>query len=281
MIRFSDLLKSCGFNLNCSFKLVRHKLSNECMEKLINNDLFEEYQRINGEERFECDYLISFIAKESKKALFWGIFKVNGKINANKANIKDEYLKELYNNDFSNYVYYDLQKQSGFEDLEQRVIIDWGGSTRAWVQKKCDKEIIEIKPKGFVEDFSGYLNFVLPFKKLERIVINSDANYMWKNKLSSVSGIYLILDKETGKQYIGSAYGENGIWGRWVNYIKTGSGGNKYLIELLKNNEKYKYNFQFTILQTLPINLKADEVIEYEELYKEKFGSRAFGLNRN
>lgn len=280
MIRFSDLLKAYSFDFNCSFKLVRHKLPNEIFEKLLNNDLFEQYQCINGKERFECDYLISFIAKESTKALFCGIFKVNGKISANKAGV-DKYIKELYSKDFNSAIYYLLEKQKKFEDLEQRVIIDWGNNTRVWVQNKCDKEVIEIKPKGFVEDFSGYLDFVLPFKKLERIVNNSDANYIWKNKLSSVYGIYLILDKKTGKQYIGSAYGENGIWGRWKKYVKTGSGGNDLLIDLIKNNNNYKYNFQFTILQTLPSNLSPNEVIEYEKLYKEKLGSKVFGLNKN
>ena len=281
MILFSDLLIARGFDVTSSFRMVRHKLPNHIMEKLIDNDLLEQYQCINGKERFECDYVVSFIAKESTKALFWGVFKVNGKINAKKAGTIDKYVKELYDNNLTSAVYYLLEKQKGFEDLEQRVIIDWGSSTIAWVQKNCNKEVIEIKPKGFVEDFSGYLDFILSFKKLEQIVNNSDANYTWKSKLSSVSGIYLILDKKTGKQYIGSAYGENGIWGRWKNYVKTGSGGNDLLIDLQKNNKKYKYNFQFTILQTLPSNLKSDEVIEYEKLYKEKFGSRVFGLNKN
>ena len=281
MISFLDLLKTHNFDTNSSFKLVRHKSSAHPIEKLIDNDLFEQYQCVNKKERFECDFVISFVGKESTKALFWGIYRVNGKINANKANLTKEFKIEFPTDDYNSMYYYLLEKKKGYEDLEQRIIIDWGEATRAWVQKKCDKEIIEIKPMGFVEEFSGYLDFVLPFKKLERIINNSEANYVWENKLSSVYGIYLILDKKTGKQYIGSAYGENGIWGRWKKYIKTGHGGNDLLIDLLKNNAKYKYNFQFTILQTLPSNLKSDEVIKYEILYKEKLGSRVYGLNKN
>jgi hypothetical protein len=263
--------------------MVRHKSSDHPIEKLIDNDLFEQYQCVNRKDRFECDFVISFVGKESTKAMFLGIYKVNGKIKADKANLTEEYKNEFLLDDFKlkNFYYYLLEKQTGYEDLEGRVIIDWGEGTRAWVQKECDKEVIEIKPKGFVDDFPGYLDFVLSFKKLEQIINNPDANNVWKNKLSSVYGIYLILDRKTGKQYIGSAYGENGIWGRWEAYIKTGSGKNDLLIDLIKDNEKYKYNFQFTILQTLPSNLKSDEVINYEILYKEKLGSRAFGLNKN
>jgi hypothetical protein len=280
MLLFSDLLKKHGLGLESSFKLVRHKLDEQFLEKLMDNDAFEDYHCLNGKERFECDYVIAFIAKESTKALFWGVYKNNGKIAANKANIA-EHKKLILNYDFDKVFYYNLEKMNAFNYLEQRVIIDWGGSTRNWVQNNPEKEIVEIKPKGFVSEFSGYLDFVLSFRKLEQIVHNADANYTWRNKLSSISGIYLILDKITGKQYIGSAYGEKGVWGRWESYVKTGSGGNNLLVELLANNENYKYNFQFTLLQTLPSNLRSDEVIGYEKLYKEKLGSRVFGLNKN
>jgi len=281
MILFLNLLKEYGFDVNCSFKLVRHKSNTHSIEKLIENDLFEQYQCVQRRDVFKCDYIISFVGKESTKSLFWGIYKIKGKINANEAKLTNEYKIEFSMDDLNELHYYLLEKQDGYEDLEQRVIIDWGEGTRSWVQNKCDKNVIEIKPKGFVEDFTGYLDFVLSFKKLEQIIRNSDANYIWKNKLSSISGIYLILDKKTGKQYIGSAYGKDGLWGRWENYIKTGSGGNNLLEQLLEKNNDYKYNFQFTILQTLPSNLTSEEVINYEILYKDKLGSRAFGLNKN
>ena len=225
MLLFSNLIKDYGFDMNCSFKLVRHKSNTHSMEKLIENNLFEQYQCVQRKDTFDCEYIISFVGKESTKALFWGIYRINGKINASKASLTSEYKKEFSADDFNELHYYLLEKQNGYEDLEQRIIIDWGKGTRSWIQNKCDKNIIEIKPQGFVEDFSGYLDFVLSFKKLERIIKHSDANHIWKNKLSSISAIYLILDKKTGRQYIGSAYGKDGLWGRWENYIKTGSGG--------------------------------------------------------
>jgi hypothetical protein len=99
--------------------------------------------------------------------------------------------------------------------------------------------------------------------------------------LSAVNGIYLILDKKTGLQYIGSASGKDGIWGRWSDYSKTVHGNNKSLIELLKNDETYKNNFQWTILSTLPSNLNKEEIDDYETMYKVKLGSKTFGLNMN
>lgn len=38
--------------------------------------------------------------------------------------------------------------------------------------------------------------------------------------------MYLITDSSNGKKYVGSATGENMIWGRWKDYIANGNGGN-------------------------------------------------------
>lgn len=36
-----------------------------------------------------------------------------------------------------------------------------------------------------------------------------------KESPATNKGVYLISDTYTGKLYVGSAYNENGIWGRW------------------------------------------------------------------
>lgn len=85
-----------------------------------------------------------------------------------------------------------------------------------------------------------------------------------------------------GKQYIGSAYGVEGILGRWEKYVKTnGSGNNKQLVELIKEDEKYSRNFQFTVLQTLSKSLTEEEAIKKEINWKQKLGTHIFGLNSN
>ncbi|MBF1034889.1 MAG: GIY-YIG nuclease family protein [Candidatus Nanosynbacter sp.] len=55
----------------------------------------------------------------------------------------------------------------------------------------------------------------------------------WCRALRSRKGVYLITDKNTGKQYVGSAYGEDGILGRWSVYLKSGYAKNE------KENNKY------------------------------------------
>lgn len=41
-----------------------------------------------------------------------------------------------------------------------------------------------------------------------------------------MKGVYVIHDTETGEPYVGSAYGDTGIWQRWSNYALTLHGGN-------------------------------------------------------
>ena len=104
----------------------------------------------------------------------------------------------------------------------------------------------------------------------------------WKSALSNVKGVYLIVDTLTGKQYVGSAYGNECIWHRWANYAKDGHGGNIELKKLLKENgEDYKYNFKYSILEVCNMNLGNEYILQRETHWKEILLTRIFGLNKN
>lgn len=268
MLTIQDILnlKSDLF-INSKVKLVRHKDSRAEYKELI-KDRSEllKYQQLQSSPIFHgCDYIISFIGQERRKSILFGIFKVNGF----KENAKG--------------YYYDLVQLDEFDYLYNRVIIDWGNNAIAWHQwyDKQPKEIIQILPKGFLGDFKGLLNFVLDFNELEQLINNPESNEDWKNHLSSVNGIYLILDSKTGNQYIGSANGQSGIWQRWTDYAKTFHGGNKKLIELCNHEKNYHRNFRYSVLQPLPSNITKKEIDQIERLYKEKLGTKTFGLNDN
>ena len=252
---------------NSKVQLVRHKDSRtEYRDILKDRNKLIEYQKEQSSEVFKnTDYIVSFIGQERSKSLLFGFFKVNG-------------VKKI-----DEKFYYDLEEIAVCGDLIDRVVIDWGKATLAWHQKykSYPKEIVEILPKGYLGEFPGLTNFILEFQELKRLIENPDANRDWKNHLSSVNGIYMILDKFTGNQYIGSACGKDGIWQRWFEYSKTKDGGNKLLIKLLETDNEYHKNFQYTVLQTLPSNLTQKEVVGIEKLYKIKFGTKSHGLNLN
>ncbi|WP_161631198.1 GIY-YIG nuclease family protein [Paenibacillus pinihumi] len=97
--------------------------------------------------------------------------------------------------------------------------------------------------------------------------------------LSSVAGVYLITDFTNGNQYVGSASGKDGILGRWKNYSTSFHGGNAKLVSLLQSEPSRYKKFQYSILRALPKSLTRSEVVTYEQKYKQKLGTRAFGLN--
>ena len=174
-----------------------------------------------------------------------------------------------------------MEEVTGYEDLKERVIINWGDSTISWHQWiSNEKPVIEIHPGLHYQQFTDYFDFILDFKELQEIVTNQYSD--WKKVLSITKGVYLINDTKNGKFYVGSAYGEDGIWGRWVNYVLTnGHGNNKLLIELLKDDPTYAFNFRFSILMLLPRTITPDEAIKKERLFKNKLGTNSFGLNSN
>lgn len=281
-MKLTEILKMRGINDFSRIKLVRHKDNKiHDLKELYEAGKIIDYQSVQSKNVFDgCDFIISFLGIERSKSKFIGMYEITERKKVADITPPANFpYKDFYNNKNDNY--YVMKELKILDDLKERIIIDWGKAAINWAQwlKNNDKEIIEILPKGYFDSFPGFLDFTLTFNDLKRIVDNPDSNREWHRMLGSVAGVYLILDTVDGLQYIGSASGKDGIIGRWTDYAKSLHGGNKLLEELLNNHpDRYK-SFQFTILQTLPLTLTRKEVNNYEKKYKEKLGSRAFGLN--
>lgn len=274
-----EILHLRGLDISKKVKLIRHQDKRYDVWELYRDGKLDIYQSYQSNLIFECDFIVAFIGLENSQARFIGVYKVNGHKQAKETSLPSDFPHPGFFSETD--VFYNLVSVPGFEDLKDRVVIDWGKSALAWHQWLTEKEIIEILPKGYIKDFPGYLDFILKYDDLVTIIEHPEANREWYRMLKAIAGIYLIVDNYTGNQYVGSAYGESGIWGRWSAYAKTGHGGNQKLKELLENTKTYAKNFHFSILHTLPKTLTLQEVIEYESLYKKKLGTRSFGLNLN
>ena len=121
----------------------------------------------------------------------------------------------------------------------------------------------------------------LSYSQLERLAEAGAAHNDWISSLRAVGGVYLIVSSVTGAQYVGSAFGAEGIWGRWCSYLGNGHGGNKLLRELCQADARHPAALSFSILDTFSTSMGRDEALALESLYKAKLGSRAFGLNAN
>lgn len=239
---------------------------------------FLNYQGEQSKPVFDnIDYIVAFLGEGSKEARFIGVYKNNGK-------------QHTPDDECSSYIY-DLTEVSGFDILKEKVIIDWGDAAICWHQYYSNiKEVIRIE-KGMTDAngipyFKSYNDVNLSFEQLKYIIEKEPED--WKVALQAVNCIYMIVDKHNGKQYIGSTYGKDGkksygIWNRWMSYVQTGGhGGDVKLTEILaREGKEYAKNFNWIILETLPLRITDKEAIARENVYKEKFLTRLFGYNAN
>jgi hypothetical protein len=147
----------------------------------------------------------------------------------------------------------------------------------------ADFEVREILSEPYSgRSFPGYNQIELSFEEIETLVKRE--RIQWKTALENVKGVYLITDTKTGKRYVGSAYGDQGIWSRWRCYVETGHGGNVELRNLVKdpNLEYCRSNFRFALLEDCPFRMPDEAIIQRESFWKNILLTRGEqGLNKN
>ncbi len=193
----------------------------------------------------------------------------------------------------------DFAKAKRLDEYEKyfgRLFIKWTNLPQQFFYVKKDIinsiELHKIAEKHYLEteeDFNGYENVCKKYKQLKQIIDQKT----WKEALSRVYGVYVITDMENGKQYVGSAYGENGIYGRWKTYLESGydkdekENGeypNKELKKLVKEKGlKYiQENFQYAILEIFPMNeLGKEKALNRETYWKTVLKTKEHGYNDN
>ncbi|MBK7875559.1 MAG: GIY-YIG nuclease family protein [Planctomycetes bacterium] len=138
---------------------------------------------------------------------------------------------------------------------------------------------LRAEPVRIVE-FPGFKFVHLQKHELETIV--RDQTPSWRSALSSVGGVYLICDEETGKLYVGSAYGEGGFWQRWTQYAENGHGGNVELKEMIRCYGPARCtSFRYSILEIADVATSEERVLAREAHWKRVLLSRQHGLNAN
>ena len=188
MLGLMELLYSRGLDKNASVKLVRHQDKRNDIQNL-ERGVVEVYQSYQSKPVFNCAFIVSFVGLENSRAKFLGVYRVGERRPVAEHPVPSNFpiLNFVQADDY----FYDLQAVEGFEDLQGRVVINWGTSPLAWHQwlDEKDKEVVEVLPAGYVSEFPGYLEFVLSFRQLEEIVKNPEANREWHRMLSAVAGI--------------------------------------------------------------------------------------------
>ena len=194
-----------------------------------------------------------------------------------------EVIKKDKFEDIQNGVGYNLVPIKEYQGLYGRLIVEYKNNTQQLKRNAenvlNDIKVVEIlkKPYQGVE-FSSYNNINLTFQELETIIKNNVDE--WKRKLENITGIYMLTDRSNNKRYIGSAYGQEGIWQRWSCYIYSQNGGNKELLQL--DNEYIRNNFNFTLLEWFTLGTDKNYIILRENYWKNVMMSRdKYGYNDN
>lgn len=179
-----------------------------------------------------------------------------------------------------NQVGYEYERINEFEKYLGRVIIEFSDNTRQVIRKaasvieKC--KVLKILEQEFDNDlFPGYENVNIAWADLNRVINKS----IWETALANQKGVYLITDKSNGKMYVGSACGLNMLLGRWKQYVKSGHGGNKQLMEI--DIEHIKKSFNYSILDIFKSTIDDAVILRRESWWKRTLMTRGFGYNNN
>ncbi len=277
MLTFNELLRVANIDPR-TVRLLRHrdskpKIHGALYAAAVDLDpRFAQYQDRQGSpqvvQQFRAaKYLAGFVAEPvTNRAVFAGLWER-----------LDERTK-LKGNPFepdrpsSRAVEFNTRRVKRFDEYCGRLVVEWGGGTRAWVQRadKKDKPILEIRRTKRDPEFPGHLAFQHPLHEIESLYAS------WVQVLRNARGVYLLVRRKSGQQYVGSAYGDDGFFGRWLCY-QDGHGGNVGMRELSAGAAEYDVN----ILEVAASDATPAEICQREALWKTKLGTRAVGLNRN
>ena len=231
-------------------------------------DRYQATQSVGNRNKLKAAYWASFVGTPSDETLFVGLYgvKYRGLL------AQDTPMPHMDGVDKADSCdVYDLTLEHALSDLVGKLLIDWGPGDRAWIQRadRQDKRIMELRTEFKEPDFPGFLNFVEPLSRLDKLPKG------WIAVLQSSKGIYLLTCPRTKEQYVGSATGEGGFWCRWQEYVQTGHGGDV----ALKSRDPSDY--QASILEVAGTASTWEDILKMEGRWKSKLLSREMGLNRN
>lgn len=268
MIGLLDFLKTAGITVSLESLKIHLACWNgeEDPLEVYHAGKFKEWQEEQNNRNFQRDLILSLIDLGKSNWLFVGVYRVLGCVEGPK------------------YWQYSTDLLPGQENLIGRIVVSHKRTARACyllARPELTFPIIEIlRKKLSIEEFPGHNAVVISHGKLQIITEQKVAS--WHGALANIKGVYLITDTKTGKHYVGSATGDDGIWQRWCSYAANGHGGNVDLKKVLKAEEpEYRAHFQYSILEIADTHATDKHILARESYWKDVLRSREFGWNLN
>jgi len=276
-LKFNTLLRESGLAPR-DVRLVRHKDQRSSPGRSPyelwrdDRDAFDAYQArqtVADRSKFNAPIWASFVADAFDDTMFVGLYRKEDRKPLEEDSPTPHVVGGI--DSAGSCDIYALSPDENLKDLAERLIIDWGPGKRAWVQRADfqDKEVLEIRAARHEPPFPGFIEFIEPLSRIGKLPRG------WIEALRSVRGVYILTCPRTREQYVGSAFGGDGFWGRWMTYYQTQHGGNVGL----KSRDPSDY--QVAILEVAGSAVTQGEVLAMEGRWQRKLQSREMGLNRN
>jgi hypothetical protein len=271
--------------------VLRHRPSEPALNRVLPwlaaeiPEIFNAYQQAQTEKvetaMTRAAYVASFLGHGPGKALFAGLYAING-----SRPLRDDeqhpYYDELIAQGMGpsplserqrTVLWFDLALTEFYSSWRGKLIVGWPPPERSWWRRAHRNEmpvLAVLEDSAFDAKMPPWDRIVLTWEQLGVLPRR------WREALSHWRGIYYIFDASAGKGYVGAAYGQANILGRWLNYADSGHGGNQLLRQCDHRH------FQFSILQRVSPDMADEEVIGVEVTWKERLHTRSpFGLNDN
>ena len=293
---FKDLLKAKGFDADAKGKIVllRHRPFEprlaRAMPWMISErpNLFEAYQSVPGRPEASlkrAELVASFLGLRPGTAHFVGLYRVGSNrpldLQAFWSIPENQLLRDMgyqgltpeHAAKVGTLLQFDLEPVPFYSEWQGKLVMEFSPPERVWV-RWTDRGTFAVRAileeSAFAPQPPEWTEIDLTFAELSMLPSS------WRARLAEWRAIYLIFDESDGKAYVGSAYGQENILGRWQAYAHDGHGGNR---ELLGRDPR---TFRFTILERLAPDLPPEEAIAKESRWKSRLHSRVpFGLNAN
>jgi len=292
VLGFNDLLTHSGLDSR-KVALIFHTTRLAKLRRMLpwivaeRPDLFDAYQSVHNAVATSTlrkrAYAASFVRVESGHAVLAGVYRVeNFAEKTTRLIYADSRFGELAR-DFGatdtdpavniaradRQVQFDLRLTDHLRDLRGRIHIP-AATTQTYVRlaENYHGPIQEISAQPvWAAAAPGWRDFVVSGPEVRSLPAP------WLARLREWRGIYLIVDESDGLRYVGSAYGEGNLLGRWAAHVARDAGVTKHL------GQRNPAQFRFSILERVSPDMPADEVIALEHTWMNRLHTRQFGLN--
>ncbi len=251
-------------------------------------DLFEAYQSLHSDRAAVSlqnrRYFASFVPLSGGNMMFAGLFEI---VNAEEMPTTEIYADPRFSELADAYgatdtapaaniaarshqVAFRVRPMEALDDLRGRLqIATPTGRTYVRRAENLNVAVLAITERPITAPAPpDWQDFILTAQEMRSLPSS------WQARLREWRGIYLIVDRD-GQGYVGSAYGEENILGRWRTHVAGDCG---VTVELAGRDPA---GFRFSILELVSPTASVEQVVPLESNWKKRLHTRAFGLNVN